>query len=56
MIDVPKMDIPRALVSSRWPLSAFTRLYAGKLLPDSIDKILGSVQKSVGSPKISRSI
>lgn len=40
VIDVPKMDIPRALVSSRWPLSAFTRLYAGKLLPDSIDKIL----------------
>lgn len=40
IIDVPKIDIPQSLVSSRWPLSAFTRLYAGQLLPESINKIL----------------
>ena len=40
VLDVPKIDIPEALVSARWPLSAFTRLYAGELLPDTIDKVL----------------
>jgi Lipopolysaccharide biosynthesis proteins, LPS:glycosyltransferases len=40
VIDVPKFDIPESLVSTRWPLSAFTRLYAGQLLPTSIDRIL----------------
>lgn len=40
VIDVPKIDIPEALVSARWPLSAFTRLYAGELLPDSVDRVL----------------
>ena len=40
IIDVPKLDIPQALVSDRWPLSAFTRLYSGELLPDDVHRIL----------------
>lgn len=40
ILDVPHIDIPEALVSSRWPISAFTRLYSGELLPKSLDKIL----------------
>jgi len=40
IIDVPKLDIPDSLISARWPISAFTRLYAGQLLPQSIDNIL----------------
>lgn len=40
VIDVPQLDIPEALVSARWPLSAFTRLYAGELLPAEIDRVL----------------
>lgn len=40
IIDVPKIDIPQSLVSTRWPLSAFTRLYSGQLLPHDIKKIL----------------
>ena len=40
VIEVPQLDIPETLVSARWPLSAFTRLYAGELLPKSIDKVL----------------
>lgn len=40
VIDVPKLDIPDTLVSARWPLSAFTRLFSGILLPKEIDKIL----------------
>ena len=40
VIDVPKIDIPEALLSARWPLSAFTRLYAGELLPKSLDRVI----------------
>ena len=40
VIDVPPLDIPSTLVSARWPLSAFTRLYAGQLLPNNIKKVL----------------
>lgn len=40
VIDVPKIDIPESLVSARWPLSAFTRLYSGQLLPSGIKKVL----------------
>lgn len=40
VIDVPKLDIPDALVSARWPISAFTRLYAAELLPKNINKVL----------------
>lgn len=40
VIDVPKLDIPKSLVSDRWPLSAFTRLFAGELLPRDVHTIL----------------
>lgn len=40
VIDVPEFNIARTLVSERWPLSAYTRLYAAELLPDDIDQIL----------------
>lgn len=40
VIDVPKLNIPASLVSVRWPLSAFTRLFSGQILPDDVDKIL----------------
>lgn len=40
VIDIPQLDIPASLVSARWPLSAFTRLYAGVLLPSELDKVL----------------
>ncbi len=40
IIDVPKIDIPETLVTTRWPLSAFTRLYAGQLLPVEVKKVL----------------
>lgn len=40
IIDVPAMDIPDALVSTRWPISAFIRLYSGELLPKELDKVL----------------
>lgn len=40
VIDVTQIDIPDVLVSARWPLSAFTRLYAGELLPKELNKIL----------------
>lgn len=38
--DVPDFDIPEYLISERWPLSAFTRLFCGILLPADINKIL----------------
>lgn len=40
VIDVPVLAIPEKLVSKRWPLSAFTRLFAAQLLPEDIGKIL----------------
>jgi lipopolysaccharide biosynthesis glycosyltransferase len=40
IIDVPKLNIPPSLLSARWPLSAFTRLFSGQLLPMDIDRIL----------------
>lgn len=40
VIDVPKLNIPQSLVSTRWPLSAFTRLFAGVILPGDVDRIL----------------
>ena len=40
VIDVPELDIPDVLVSTRWPLSAFTRLFSGQLLPENIHKVL----------------
>lgn len=38
--DVSKLKIPDSLVSDRWPMSAFTRLYAGDLLPIGVEKVL----------------
>ena len=40
VLDVPQLDIPEALISARWPFSAFTRLYSGELLPAELDKVL----------------
>lgn len=40
VIDVPELDIPDILVSARWPLSAFTRLFSGQLLPTGMNRIL----------------
>lgn len=40
VIDVPELKIPEELVSSRWPISAFTRLFAAELLPDNINEVL----------------
>lgn len=40
VIDVPEINIPQSLVSARWPLSAFTRLFAGCIIPNDVDKIL----------------
>lgn len=40
VIDLPKIDIPDILISTRWPLSAFTRLFSAQLLPRNLDRIL----------------
>ncbi len=40
VIDVPPFNIPPALVSARWPLSAYTRLFSGQILPDEVDRVL----------------
>lgn len=40
IIDVPILDIPDSLLSKRWPLSAFTRLFSGQLLPLNLNKII----------------
>lgn len=40
VIDVPKLNIPPSLVSARWPLSAFTRLFSGVILPADVERIL----------------
>lgn len=39
-IAVPKLDIPKSLISARWPLSAFIRLFCAQLLPDHLERIL----------------
>lgn len=40
IIDIPKLNIPHSLISARWPLSAFTRLFSGIILPEDVDRIL----------------
>lgn len=40
IINTPKLDIPESLTSERWPLSAFTRLFSGQLLPQDVERIL----------------
>lgn len=38
--DVPSLGIPEVLYSQRWPVSAYTRLFSGKLLPEKVKKII----------------
>ncbi|SNU06267.1 Lipopolysaccharide biosynthesis protein, LPS:glycosyltransferase [Lachnospiraceae bacterium] len=40
VLDVPQLNIPETLISARWPLSAFTRLFSGELLPIELNKVL----------------
>lgn len=40
IIEMPNIDIPKSLITARWPQSAFNRLYAANILPDTIDKVL----------------
>lgn len=40
IIDIPDIDIPASLMTTRWPRSAFSRLYAAELLPTTLDRIL----------------
>lgn len=40
IVDIPELNIPDVLCSQRWPKSAFSRLYAGELLPDNVEKVL----------------
>lgn len=39
-VDVPDLNIPKSLTSNRWPKSAFTRMFAGELMPIGIHQIL----------------
>ena len=40
LITVPDLNIPEKLSSTRWPKSAFTRMFAGELLPKVLDKVV----------------
>lgn len=41
IIDLPKLDLPEKLYDiSRWPRSAYTRLFSAQILPDNLDKVL----------------
>lgn len=40
LINVPDLNIPEKLSSARWPKSAFTRMFAGELMPKGIDKVV----------------
>ena len=40
LIDVPDLNIPEKLSSNRWPKSAFTRMFAGELLPAEVTKAI----------------
>lgn len=40
IIDVPALDIPERLLSGRWPMSAYTRLYSAQMLPKELERIL----------------
>ena len=40
VIDVPKLIIPDTLYSQRWPMSAYTRLFSGEMLPKKLGKVL----------------
>lgn len=40
VIDVPQLDVPRELCNQRWPRSAYTRLFSGTLLPNTVKTAL----------------
>lgn len=40
IIDVPDLNIPKKLISTRWPKSAFTRMFSGELMPQEVKRIL----------------
>lgn len=40
VIEVPDLNIPESMCDKRWPKSAYTRLYAGELLPKEVDKVI----------------
>lgn len=40
VINMPKIEIPESLLKSRWPRSAFYRLYSAQYLPKNIKKVL----------------
>lgn len=40
IIDVNQLSLPESLYSGRYPKSAFSRLFAYKLLPETIDRVL----------------
>ena len=40
LIDVPDLNIPEKLSSNRWPKSAFTRMFAGELMPAGVTKAI----------------
>lgn len=40
LIDVNKLSLPESLYTGRYPKSAFSRLFAYKLLPDTVDRVL----------------
>lgn len=40
VLNAPDLEIPTSLVSSRWPKSAFIRLFSDKVLPKEVEKVL----------------
>lgn len=40
VVDMPDIKISKSLVSTRWPKSAFSRLYSAELLPKDIERVL----------------
>lgn len=40
ILDLPNIDLPKEIITQRWPKSAFTRLFAAEILPSNIDKVL----------------
>lgn len=40
LIEIPNLNIPKSLSQGRWPKSAFTRMFAGELLPSTLNKVL----------------
>ena len=40
IVNVPQIDVPENLKKSRWPKSAYIRLFSGHLLPKEIKRVL----------------